>query len=187
MTTTKSTISEWFDRGKKERATHMIVVCDSFNHSNYPVFVKPGEDVYKEADQFNNKNKQRIMEVYHLGSDKEFQLNQYRAFNYEPVEPLTKSKPTKPLVKLNKTRAALLNKPLVKLNKAQAALLTHVVCEGEDYAHSHSEKTAATQLEKLGFTTVKKWKKHDKDLPHLPPQMVYKVKATEAGKKRILG
>lgn len=32
MGTTQQEISEWFDRGVKEGATHMIVVCDTFDY-----------------------------------------------------------------------------------------------------------------------------------------------------------
>ena len=43
--TTKHEIAQWFDRGVSEGATHMIVVCDTFDHEDYPVYVTPSDDV----------------------------------------------------------------------------------------------------------------------------------------------
>lgn len=80
--TSKATIGGWFDRGVTEGATHLIVVCDTFDHSDYPVFVKTGEDAREIADKYSGKNMQRVMEVYNLSMDKATQMEQSRAFNY---------------------------------------------------------------------------------------------------------
>lgn len=83
MSTTIQDLQEWFDRGVKEKATHMIVVCDTFDHEDYPVFVKPTENVHDVAKQYNNTNMQRIMEVYNLRMSKEEQFSsRARVFNY---------------------------------------------------------------------------------------------------------
>lgn len=82
MGTTKQEISEWFDSGVAEEATHMIVVCDTFDHEDYPVFVSPEEDVHKRAKEFDGKEMQRIMEVYNLKMDKEEQLGRHRCTEY---------------------------------------------------------------------------------------------------------
>lgn len=82
MGTTKEDIREWIERGKEEKATHMIVVCDTFLYEDYPVFVSKNEDVKKKMEEYNGKNEQRIMEVYNLKMDIEQQLNQERSFNY---------------------------------------------------------------------------------------------------------
>jgi hypothetical protein len=60
----------------------MIVVCDTFDYEDYPVYVKPGEDVHKIASGYDRVNMQKVMEVYNLSMDRETQLNQHRAFNY---------------------------------------------------------------------------------------------------------
>jgi hypothetical protein len=78
--TLKSTIESWFDRGVKEGASHMIVVCDTFDYEDYPVFVDTVEEARK---RFNNPGEmQRVMEVYNLKMDKKAQLNQNRVFNF---------------------------------------------------------------------------------------------------------
>ena len=82
MGTTRDEIRGWFERGVEQGATHMIVVCDTFDHTDYPVFVKPGEDVHDLQKAYDGINMQRIMEVYKLTDDMAAQLNQARAFNY---------------------------------------------------------------------------------------------------------
>ena len=83
MGTSKETISAWFQDGVKRGATHMLVVCDTFDHGDFPIYVMPGEDVRKKAKEHNDRDKMlRLMEVYKLGMDEDEQLNQGRAFNY---------------------------------------------------------------------------------------------------------
>jgi hypothetical protein len=50
MAATKQDIIGWLDRGKAQGATHVIVVCDTFDWDDYPVFAhavkRPGFFVY---------------------------------------------------------------------------------------------------------------------------------------------
>lgn len=86
MGTSREDIEGWFKEGKRQRASHMIVVCDTFDHGDYPVYVKGGEDKAREKyDEYNKKEMQRVMEVYHLGSDMRTQLDQHRSFNFAPI------------------------------------------------------------------------------------------------------
>ena len=80
MSTTRETLSEWFDRGTQQKATHMIVVCDTFDHEDYPVYVMPGQDAAKIAAEYS-KDMQRVMEVYKMSIDKATQLNARRVYN----------------------------------------------------------------------------------------------------------
>ena len=79
--TTRSDIERWLLRAEPEH-THMIVICDSFSYEDYPVFVSNDKDVREVVQKYNEKNMQRIMEVYNLGMGIESQLNERRAFNY---------------------------------------------------------------------------------------------------------
>lgn len=83
MGTTKNQLREWFLRGKEEGATHMIVGCDTFDHSDFPVFVMPAEDVYEVEEKVRNHPMQKVLEVYHMGMDIDAQLAVGRVFNYE--------------------------------------------------------------------------------------------------------
>jgi hypothetical protein len=44
----------------------MIVVCDTFDHDDYPVYTNAGDEFWKKHDAVNGQNMQRIMEVYDL-------------------------------------------------------------------------------------------------------------------------
>ena len=82
MLTTRENIRGWLHRGQKNGATHVLVVCDTFDYGDYPVFVMPGQDVRKIADENNGPNMTKLMEIYKLSEDWDTQLSQFRSFNY---------------------------------------------------------------------------------------------------------
>jgi protoheme ferro-lyase len=69
LTTSQQDIKQWLEDAKRKNATHMIVVCDSFDYEDYPVLVLPGQDVRKVFDEYSGKAMQRVMEVYALHLD----------------------------------------------------------------------------------------------------------------------
>ncbi|MDP2934656.1 MAG: hypothetical protein Q8N59_02755 [bacterium] len=83
MAATWEDIKKWFEAGVKEGATHMIVVCDTFDYDDYPVYVSKDEDVQGEYNKYHGKNMQQVMEVYSLRLDMEMQLNEERAFHFD--------------------------------------------------------------------------------------------------------
>lgn len=83
MAASREDISGWFDRGVRDGATHMIVVCDTFDWDDYPVYVQPGEDARTVASKYMGQNMQRVMEVYSLKQDKAKQMTERRVFNYD--------------------------------------------------------------------------------------------------------
>jgi hypothetical protein len=80
--TTKQDLVAWFDRGVKKGATHMIVVVDTYDHEDYPVYVPADRDARTVAAGYDGKNMQRIMEVYNLRLDRDQQMAETRAFHY---------------------------------------------------------------------------------------------------------
>ena len=78
----KEKIISWIARGQKQCATHMIVVCDTYDWEEHPVYVMPSEDVHKKFDEFNGQNMQKVMEVYNLQKDIDKQISQCRAFEF---------------------------------------------------------------------------------------------------------
>lgn len=84
MAASATDISTWFDRGVESKSTHMIVVCDTYDHDDYPAYVGEGEDFYERYDHYNGKNMQRIMEVYDLKASKAAQMAAHRAWNLPP-------------------------------------------------------------------------------------------------------
>lgn len=83
MVATKQDIRGWFQVGKSQGFTHMIVVCDSYDNSDYPVYVGADENVRKRSDEYENKSMQRVMEVYSLKMELETQMSEFRAFHYD--------------------------------------------------------------------------------------------------------
>lgn len=66
MAATVEMLKGWFERGLEQKATHMIVACDTFDWEDYPVYVAKGEDARKRAKEYDGKNMQKVMEVYDL-------------------------------------------------------------------------------------------------------------------------
>jgi len=97
MGTSKTEILQWLEDAKKKGATHVIVVCDTFDHSDYPVLVMPGEDVKLAHSVYDGKNMQRVMEVYALHLDIETQLAEHRAFHFEYPPPSSDGKGCEPV------------------------------------------------------------------------------------------
>ena len=82
MAASRQTIEKWFKAGLEQSAGHMIVVCDTYDWTDYPVYVSQGQDPKVIVEYCKRAGMQKIMEVYNLSMDMETQLNQYRAFNY---------------------------------------------------------------------------------------------------------
>lgn len=82
MATSKEDIRGWIARGQEQKATHLIVVCDTFDNEDYPVFVTKQQNISEVYDAYNGKNMQRVMEVYNLSKDTEAQINQPTSFNF---------------------------------------------------------------------------------------------------------
>jgi hypothetical protein len=77
------TIRAWLEEGKRKGATHMVVVCDTFDHEDYPVYVMPGGDARKTVNEYSGKSMQRVMECYSLKKNIAAQLAEFRAYHYD--------------------------------------------------------------------------------------------------------
>lgn len=68
--THKAELQSWFEDAKKIGSTHLIVVCDTFDHEDYPVGVyspiSGDEDCLRQFDAHDDVNMQRVMEVYDI-------------------------------------------------------------------------------------------------------------------------
>lgn len=77
MATSKEDIRTWFKRGVSEKDPHyMIVVCDTFDHEDYPVFARTEEEARKLVKDPGEM--QRVMEVYDLRKPMDVQLAEPR-------------------------------------------------------------------------------------------------------------
>lgn len=73
---TQSQIRQWLKQAKSNH-THMIVVCDTFDWIDYPVYVSEGTSPRSLADKLGSM--QTPMECYDLSMDHENQLSERRA------------------------------------------------------------------------------------------------------------
>lgn len=81
MAAGKSEIRSWLEEAKLLNATHLVVVCDTFDFDDYPVYVKPPMSIEKILEDYDGKEMQKVMEVYKLDMDIEAQLAERRAFH----------------------------------------------------------------------------------------------------------
>jgi hypothetical protein len=83
MAATSEDIKSWFRRGLHKGATHMLVVCDTYDYTDYPSFVMPGEDAREKYNHYQfGGNMQKVMEVYDLSKSEADQMSSKRAFNF---------------------------------------------------------------------------------------------------------
>lgn len=87
MAASKDDISRWFDEAKLNGATHLLVVCDTFDYNDFPVHVKKTEDFWEAYKQYQKEtNMSRIMEVYDMSVPKDEQMAEDRAWHCPPKD-----------------------------------------------------------------------------------------------------
>lgn len=81
MAANKWMIESWLKREKAVESDYMLVVCDTFDYEDYPVYVSK-EDLEKAIQQYSS-NMQTIAEIYNLSLDIDAQLAERRAWHIE--------------------------------------------------------------------------------------------------------
>ena len=81
MGTTKEDIKEWLETATAQKASHLIVVCDTFSYEDYPIYARDKNDCIQQVDDHNGKNMQKVMEVYNMSMDLKKQIAEHRAMN----------------------------------------------------------------------------------------------------------
>jgi hypothetical protein len=73
--TTLNQIQQWIDIGKAKFATHMIVVCDTFDYTDYPVYVMDNEDVNEKRNSYHDADcMSKVMEVIDIREECDTEL-----------------------------------------------------------------------------------------------------------------
>jgi len=91
MGTTRNDIKNWLEACDTETVSHVLIACDTFDHSDYPVEVKKDEDLQKKIREYQSQSMQKIMEVYDLSMDIEKQIDEDRSWNDNEYEPPMKT------------------------------------------------------------------------------------------------
>jgi hypothetical protein len=78
MSTSRSDIERWYKSGKSQNKKWLIVVCDTFDYEDYPVYASTDKEFWYEYDHHNGQNMQCIMESYDLTKSLDSQINEFR-------------------------------------------------------------------------------------------------------------
>lgn len=82
MATTVNELRNWFDN-RPQNATHMIIVCDTFDYEDFPIYVTGTADEVRDmVYEANGMNMQKVMEVYNFSVDRDEQLSRFRCWEY---------------------------------------------------------------------------------------------------------
>ncbi|HKV38736.1 MAG TPA: hypothetical protein VJX67_05960 [Blastocatellia bacterium] len=71
----RPTVLRWLQVGKREGATHMLLVEDALADETVPVYVSPGEKLNLKVRRFNDTRSMRLVAVFDLVEDLEQQLD----------------------------------------------------------------------------------------------------------------
>ena len=77
MAATRDDIQRWFSRGVTDGARWMIVLCDTYDWSDYPVFYNTEQAAVRRMRDPGNM--QKVMECYDLHGSMNEQLGKRRA------------------------------------------------------------------------------------------------------------
>jgi hypothetical protein len=71
----RPTVLRWLQVGKKEGATHMLLVEDVLADETVPVYVTANENLDYKVSRFDDAHAMRVKAVFNLLLDLETQLN----------------------------------------------------------------------------------------------------------------
>lgn len=82
MATSRAMLQDWLDLlyGDEDR-THMIVVCDTFDYEDYPVYVTRAEDVIERKRHYESAPMSRVVEIYSTKYSRAGQMAEFRAWH----------------------------------------------------------------------------------------------------------
>lgn len=78
MAATRQDLESWFEAGVADGKGYMVVICDTFDHEDYPCYFDDHDAAKSKASCPGEM--QRTMEVYDLKSDMGEQMNMRRAW-----------------------------------------------------------------------------------------------------------
>ena len=58
--------NRWVTEGRNKGATHVLDVCDTFDHSHYPVYVMPEDDLQEVKKKYTYAEMQVIYGTYEI-------------------------------------------------------------------------------------------------------------------------
>lgn len=87
MAASRESIIEWLQEAQDRKSTHLLVVCDTFDREDYPVYCESPIKAISEYNRLNGKNMQRVMECYDMDMSIDSQMLESRAFHLPELSP----------------------------------------------------------------------------------------------------
>ena len=63
MTATRQEVDQWIETARENGNTHIVVMCDTFDYDNYPIYVNSQEEADKAVKDKSGKNMQQLQEI----------------------------------------------------------------------------------------------------------------------------
>lgn len=82
MATTINRLKDWFLVGQEKEASHMIIVCNTFDWEDFPVYVMKNQNARDIYRKYSVDTERKVMEVYNINKDIESQLSKHRAMEF---------------------------------------------------------------------------------------------------------
>ena len=73
---TRAEIQRWFEDGVAQKSAYMVVMCDTYDWDDYPVYA--GDRSWAERLVKSPVSMQKVMEVYDLQDDMQRQMSMHR-------------------------------------------------------------------------------------------------------------
>ncbi len=84
MTASLETITGWVKQAHARGYRWLIVACDTYDHTNYPLELMDEEDFWQAYEKHSGPNMTQVDEVYDLSMDLDYQLKERRAMHLPP-------------------------------------------------------------------------------------------------------
>lgn len=78
---TREEIKGWLELGIVKGVKYVMVFCDTFDYTYYPVYIKDPKEVSDRYNRAASGKGDRLMEVYDLSLDIDTQLQERRAMH----------------------------------------------------------------------------------------------------------
>lgn len=69
MAASRQDVDRWIAKAIRDKATHIVSVCDTFSYDDYPVYVMPGDNLEEIKAKYHGENMQVINEVIQINED----------------------------------------------------------------------------------------------------------------------
>lgn len=93
MAISKQEIKESLYYGKDKGYSHMAVICDAWDYTDFVVYIENDENIYKALKEYFDPNTLfKVMEIYNYNMNLESQLDEYRAYHIDADNKLKRKK-----------------------------------------------------------------------------------------------